>query len=621
MGLRLEEVEHIALLAHLRLAEAEKLLYREQLSAILEYAARLQAVDTSGIHPLTSLLAGEGGLRPDEPRPGLGLDDVLRNAPETVQDQFLVPPVLASNPESLTRMAQPASSSLGSEPLKAAGDVKSPWMAAVPCLYDGGLIETIQALRQGQFSSQELVQACLERSQQVEPALHAFITLAPEQALAQAKEADRCLAAYRKDPSGGLAPLLGVPLAVKDNLCVAGLPCTCGSRILESFVPPYHATAIERLLAAGVVILGKTNMDEFAMGSSTENSAFGPSRNPWDLKRVPGGSSGGSAAAVAADLVPAALGSDTGGSIRQPAAFCGLTGLKPTYGRISRWGLVAYGSSLDTVGVLAHSAADVAVVLQTLAGYDRRDPTSLDLSAPELPSEGALKDLIGLRIGVPQEYFLPGMQFEVESMVRQAIQVFTSFGAVVCPVSLPHTAMAVPVYYLIAPAEASANLARYDGVRYGARLAGETLWDMFDQTRGGLFGPEVKRRIMLGAYALSAGYYDAYYGQAQKVRSLIWQDFENAFADVDVIAAPVAPTTAFPAGAHRDDPLAMYLEDIFTLPANLAGIPSVAFPVGFDNQGLPVGMQLMAGRGCDELLLKAAAAYQQVTDWHLRKPV
>lgn len=620
MSLRLEEVEHIAHLAHLRLAEAEKLLYREQLSAILEYAARVQAVDTDNTPPLASILGGQSGLRSDVPLPGLGLDDLLQNAPAVAQDQFLVPPVLASNSKSFMQAAYHAPSPSENRPLKADEDLKSPLRQAAPSLFDGGLIETIQALRRGQFSSQELVQDCLERSQQLEPTLHAFITLAPEQALAQSREADRRLSAYRKDPSMDIPLLLGLPLAVKDILCVAGLPCTCGSRILEGFVPPYHATAIERLLAAGVVIVGKTNMDEFAMGSSTENSAFGPSRNPWNLNRVPGGSSGGSAAAVAARLVPAALGSDTGGSIRQPAAFCGLTGLKPTYGRISRWGLVAYGSSLDTVGVLAHSAGDAAWLLRVMAGSDRRDPTSLDLPMPALPSEEGLKDLAGLRIGMPREYFLPGLQIEVESLIRQAIEVFTSFGATVCPVSLPHTSMALPVYYLIAPAEASANLARYDGVRYGARLAGESLWELFDHTRGELLGPEVKRRIMLGAYALSAGYYDAYYGQAQKVRTLIWQDFENAFAEVDVIAAPVAPTTAFPIGAHGDDPLAMYLEDIFTLPANLAGIPSLAFPVGFDTQGLPVGMQLMAGRGCDDLLLKAAAAYQQVTDWHLRKP-
>ena len=491
---------------------------------------------------------------------------------------------------------------------------------------DWGLVEAAQALRSGQVSSRELVGACLERIGRLEPDLHAFITLAPEQALAQAEAADRRLAAKEAAPAEAL---LGVPLAIKDILCVAGLRCTCGSRILENFVPPYHAAVVERLLAAGAVIVGKTNTDEFAMGSSTENSAYGPSHNPWDLSRVPGGSSGGSAAAVAAHLVPAALGSDTGGSVRQPAAFCGLTGLKPTYGRVSRYGLVAYGSSLDSVGVLTRSAADAAALFAVIAGHDPRDATSLKLPLPELHLEGAANPVKGLRVGVPQEYFVSGMQPEVESAVRQAIQALQALGAVVCPISLPHTGLALPVYYLIAPAEASANLARYDGVRYGPRRgaqpagspANETLWNVFEHTRGELFGPEVKRRIMLGTYALSAGYYDAYYGQAQKVRTLIWQDFETAFADVDVIAAPVAPTTAFPIGAHADDPLAMYLEDIFTLPANLAGIPGLAFPVGFDGQGLPVGMQLMGARCREDLLLQIAYAYQQVTDWHLRQPV
>jgi aspartyl-tRNA(Asn)/glutamyl-tRNA(Gln) amidotransferase subunit A len=474
-------------------------------------------------------------------------------------------------------------------------------------------------LRRGEFSSRELTQAYLERIQRLDPHLHAFLAHTPELALAQADQADRRLAGARKSPGDALPPLLGIPLAVKDVLCVAGVPCTCGSRILEGFIPPYHATCVERLLAAGMLLLGKTNTDEFAMGSSTENSAYGVTHNPWDLQRVPGGSSGGSAAAVAARLAPVALGTDTGGSVRQPAAFCGVTGLKPTYGRVSRYGLVAFGSSLDVVGALGRDAADVALVFQAMAGGDPRDATSLDLPLPELGLPGS-GDLSGLRLGIPQEYFIPGMQPQVESRVREAIGVLESLGATAVPISLPHTQYALPVYYLIAPAEASANLARYDGVRYGPRLPADALWDVYRGTRGEKFGAEVKRRIMLGTYALSAGYYDAYYGQAQKVRTLIKGDFEQAFQSVDVIAAPVTPTTAFKIGEHGDDPLSMYLEDIFTMPANLAGVPGLAFPVGVDEAGLPVGMQLMASHFREDVLFRLARLYQQATDWHMRMP-
>lgn len=484
------------------------------------------------------------------------------------------------------------------------------------------LAEITSALHRGEFSSRELTQAFLERIQRLEPCLHAFITLTPELALAQAAEADRRLAGWRKDPTQDASPLLGVPMAIKDVLSVAGVRCTCGSRILENFVPPFDATVVERLRTAGIVVLGKTNTDEFAMGSSTENSAYGVTHNPWDLERVPGGSSGGSATAVAARLAPLALGTDTGGSVRQPASFCGVTGLKPTYGRVSRYGLVAYGSSLDVVGAFGRSAAEVAQVFALIAGHDARDATTLDLLVPALHLNGAAGSmpLAGVRVGVPQEYFIAGVQAEVESAVRQALSALESLGAEVQPISLPHTAYALPVYYLIAPAEASANLARYDGVRYGPRQPSESVGQVFRRTRGERFGAEVKRRIMLGTYALSAGYYDAYYGQAQKVRTLIRADFEAAFGGVDVIAAPVAPTTAFKIGGHGDDPLSMYLEDVFTLPANLAGVPGLAFPVGFDSHGLPVGMQLMGAHFREEVLFRAAHAYQQVTDWHLRAP-
>ncbi len=494
----------------------------------------------------------------------------------------------------------------------------------MPDLTDLTLLQAVEALRRGDTSSRELVSAYLERIERLEPQLHCFLALTTDSALQRAVEADRRLRAWRDDPQQEIPPLLGVPLAVKDVLCVAGLPCTSGSRILEDFVPPYNATAVERLLQAGAILLGKTNTDEFAMGSSTENSAYGVTHNPWDLERVPGGSSGGSAAAVAARYVPAALGTDTGGSVRQPASFCGVTGIKPTYGRVSRYGLVAYGSSLDVVGVLARDAADTRAVFNLIAGHDPLDATSLDMPGAEtafsVESPPAGRPLEGLRIGVPEEYFIGGLQAEVESAVRQAISTLEASGARAQPVSLPHTEYALPVYYLIAPAEASANLARYDGIRYGPRVAAGSLSEIYRRTRGEKFGAEVKRRIMLGTYALSAGYYDAYYGQAQKVRTLIRRDFEHAFEEVDVVAAPVAPTTAFKIGEHADDPLAMYLEDIFTLPANLAGLPGLAFPVGFDSQGLPVGMQLMGAHFQEELLFHIAQAYQQVTGWHTRKP-
>jgi aspartyl-tRNA(Asn)/glutamyl-tRNA(Gln) amidotransferase subunit A len=486
-------------------------------------------------------------------------------------------------------------------------------------LIDLTLTQAIQALRAGEISSRELTHAHLDRIEQLEPQIHAFITLTPEWAISQASEADQHLKNWRQNPDNPIPPLLGAPVVVKDVLSVANVQCTAGSKILEGFVPPFTATAVERLLEAGVVILGKTNMDEFAMGSSTENSAYGVTHNPWKTARVPGGSSGGSAAAVAARMAPVALGTDTGGSVRQPAAFCGVTGLKPTYGRVSRYGLIAYGSSLDTVGVFGRDAVDVAEVFRLMAGHDPRDATSVDLPVPTIHLNDDTT-LTALKIGVPQEYFIEGIQPEVATAVREAIQTLEQLGAEIKPVSLPHTAYALPVYYLIAPAEASANLARYDGVRYGPRAPAESIWDMFRHTRGQLFGQEVQRRIMLGTYALSAGYYDAYYGKAQKVRTLIKTDFEQAFEEVDLIAAPVAPTTAFKIGAHSGDPLAMYLEDIFTLPANLAGVPGLAFPVGFDRDGLPIGMQLMGAHFREDLLFQVTHAYQQRTDWHKRQP-
>ena len=484
-------------------------------------------------------------------------------------------------------------------------------------LTDLTLTEMQRGLRSGSFSSRDLVQAALDRITKLEPSLHAFLYVAGERSIQRAGEMDD---ARRKN--GDARPLLGIPLAVKDVLTVEGMPCTSGSKILQGFLPPYTATSVRRLLEAGVVILGKTNTDEFAMGSSTENSAYGVTHNPWDLERVPGGSSGGSAAAVAARCVPAALGTDTGGSVRQPAALCGVTGLKTTYGRVSRYGLVAFGSSLDTVGAFGRTAEDVAEIFSVMAGGDPLDATSTDVGVPriELHSMKGDKPLRGLRIGVPKEYQIAGIQPDVERAVSAAIEVLRDMGAEVRDVSLPHTEYALPVYYVIAPAEASANLARFDGVRYGPREPASELWGVYDRTRGRRFGPEVTRRIMIGTYALSAGYYDAYYGQAQRVRTLIRGDFESAFKDVDVIAAPTTPGTAFKIGAHADDPLAMYLEDVFTLPANLAGIPGISFNAGFDRDGLPIGLQLLAPPFREDVLLQTAHAFQQVTEWHRRAP-
>jgi aspartyl-tRNA(Asn)/glutamyl-tRNA(Gln) amidotransferase subunit A len=483
-------------------------------------------------------------------------------------------------------------------------------------LTDLSVVQAIDLLINKEISSLELTQAYLNRIDQFEPDLHVFITPTPDLAIEQAKAADQ---KRMKNPQNS-SPLLGLPIAVKDVLAVENIRCTCGSKILENFVPAYTATSVQRLLDAGVVVLGKTNTDEFAMGSSTENSAYQTTSNPWNLDYVPGGSSGGSAAGVSARFAPIALGSDTGGSVRQPASFCGITGLKPTYGRVSRFGLIAYGSSLDSVGIFSHSAADLVTIFQTIAGHDPKDATSSDVPFPPIDLN-ATRSLKGVRIGVPKEYFIEGIQKEVESYVRNAVAMFESLGADIVEISLPHTEYALPVYYLIATAEASANLARFDGMRYGFSDETNKLWDRFKNSRGKGFGSEVKRRIMLGTYALSAGYYDAYYGQAQKVRTLIKHDFELAFEKVDAIATPVAPTTAFKIGEHTNDPLAMYLEDIFTLPTNLAGVPGLAFPVGFDNKGLPVGMQLMGPHFKDDALINLVQAYQMNTDWHLRSPI
>ncbi len=468
-------------------------------------------------------------------------------------------------------------------------------------------------LRQGKISSVELTQAVLDRILAVENDVRAYLTLTPELALDQAREADA-----RLHSGDAASPLLGIPMAIKDVLCTEGIPTTCGSRILESFVPPYDATVVAKLRQAGAVLLGKTNMDEFAMGSSTENSAFFPTHNPWDLGRVPGGSSGGSAAAVAAGEAIFALGTDTGGSVRLPAAFCGVVGLKPTYGRVSRYGLVAFASSLDQVGTFTRDIADCALVLAAIAGYDRRDSTSVNAPVPDYVGNLA-GGVQGLRLGIPKEYFVAGMEPGVEATVRAAIAKLEELGAIVTEVSLPHTRYALPVYYLIAPAEASANLARYDGVKYGLSVQEETLWDTYLQTRGQGFGPEVKRRIMLGTYALSAGYYDAYYLKAQKVRTLIKGDFDVAFRQCDALLAPVSPTVAFRLGEKLADPLAMYLSDVCTLSVNLAGICGLSIPCGF-SEGMPVGLQIIGKAFDEETILRVGYAYEQATEWHRQKP-
>jgi aspartyl-tRNA(Asn)/glutamyl-tRNA(Gln) amidotransferase subunit A len=469
------------------------------------------------------------------------------------------------------------------------------------------------ALAAGRVTSVQLTQALLDRIAAVDGQVQAYLTVTDEQALEQAAAADTRRAA------GDTAPLLGIPLAIKDVLATQGVRTTCGSRILENFVPPYTATAVARLAKAGMVMLGKTNTDEFAMGSSTENSGYFETRNPWDLSRVPGGSSGGSAAAVSADEALAALGTDTGGSVRQPASLCGVVGIKPSYGRVSRYGLVAYGSSLDQIGVLAKEVADAALILGVMAGHDPNDSTSLAAPVPDYLA-GLTGDVQGLRVGLPAEYFIEGMQPEVEAAVRTAVTHLESLGAQIVPIHLPNTDKALPVYYLVATAEASANLSRYDGVRFGYSAGDDSMFENIRRTRGEGFGAEVKRRIMLGAYALSAGYYDAYYLKAQQVRTLIKQDFEAAFQQVDVIACPVAPTTAFPIGAKTDNPIEMYLSDVFTLSLNLAGMCGISVPCGFDHQGLPIGLQLIGPHLGEATILRAAHTYEQSTDWRTRRP-
>jgi aspartyl-tRNA(Asn)/glutamyl-tRNA(Gln) amidotransferase subunit A len=479
---------------------------------------------------------------------------------------------------------------------------------------NASLAELSSALAAKKLSSVELTRLYLERIGRLNGELNAFITVDEAISVAMARRADE------QRRRGQAGPLTGIPIAFKDIYCTKGLRTTCGSRMLENFVSPYDAHVVQQFDHAGAVLLGKCNMDEFAMGSSNENSYFGPVRNPWDRRRVPGGSSGGSAAAVAARMAPAATGTDTGGSTRQPAAFSGVCGLRPTYGLVSRYGLVAFASSLDQAGPIARSAADLALLLNVMAGFDERDSTSLDRPKEDY-SKSLNTDLKGLRIGLPKEYFGEGIDPGVRKAVEAAVAWFTSQGARAVELALPLTRLAVPVYYVIAPAEASSNLSRFDGVRYGHRAKEYAdLLDMYCRTRAEGFGAEVKRRILVGTYVLSHGYYDAYYLQAQKVRRLIAREFALAFEKCDLILGPTAPSTAFEIGAKVDDPVQMYLGDIFTIPAPLAGLPALSVPCGFDAAGLPVGLQLMGRHFAEGLLLGAAHRYQQATDWHLRLP-
>ena len=480
--------------------------------------------------------------------------------------------------------------------------------------------EAAELLKEGEISSLELTQAVLDRIAAVDSEVRAYLTVTTEAALEQAQEADERLVAWRKNGQKESLPALwGVPLAIKDVICVKGAPTTCGSKILENFHSLINATVVEKLLERGVVIVGKTNTDEFAMGGSTENSAYFTTHNPWDLTRVPGGSSGGSAAAVAADEALGALGSDTGGSVRQPAGFCGVVGMKPTYGRISRYGLVAFASSLDQIGPISKDVTDCALLLEATAGYDRKDSNSINAPVPDYVAELG-KGVKGLRVGIPTEFFIDGVQPEVKEAVRAAIDTLAELGMEVKEISLPHTEYGLPAYYLIATAEASANLARYDGIRYGySSPEAEDMWDGYFKSRAYGFGDEVKRRIMLGTYALSAGYYDAYYLKAQKVRTLIKQDFDRVFEEVDVVVTPTAPFVAFKIGDKIENPLQMYLSDVFTITLNLAGLSGMSLPCGFVD-GLPVGFQILGGPLAEDVILRVGYAYEQATDWHLRHP-
>jgi aspartyl-tRNA(Asn)/glutamyl-tRNA(Gln) amidotransferase subunit A len=481
-------------------------------------------------------------------------------------------------------------------------------------LYSLTIHELQEKIKSGDVSATQITESVFSRIDAVEERVHSYIRLMKEEALTAAAKADENI------KKGDIQPLTGIPIALKDIVCTKGIPTTCGSHMLHNFVPPYNATVVEKLSDAGAVFMGKTNMDEFAMGSSTETSYFGPTRNPWDLERIPGGSSGGSATAVAADECIASIGSDTGGSIRQPAALCGIVGLKPTYGRVSRFGLIAFASSLDQIGPFTKDVEDCAIMMNVLAGYDPKESTSVPAEVPDY-RQFIGRDIKGWKIGIPREYFVEGIDPEVSAAVKKTIAVVEKCGGKIVDISLPHTQYCLAVYYIIAPAEASSNLARYDGVKYGFRAADERdLMEMYKKTRMQGFGAEVKRRIMIGTYALSAGYYDAYYGKASQVRALIKRDFDEAFKKCDVILTPTTPTPAFKIGEKTDDPLQMYLSDIFTISTNLAGIPGISVPCGFTAAGLPIGVQFLAGHFEEGKLLQVASAYEKNAAIEKRRP-
>jgi aspartyl-tRNA(Asn)/glutamyl-tRNA(Gln) amidotransferase subunit A len=482
-------------------------------------------------------------------------------------------------------------------------------------LYKLTISEARRLLVKNEISAEDLVRSIYGRINAVEGKVRAFVTLREEAAMQMAHEVQKKM----KQEEQGNQSLLGIPLAIKDNICTKGTLTTCSSKMLSNFIPPYDSTVTSRLIEQGYVLIGKTNMDEFAMGSSTENSSFHVTRNPWDPERIPGGSSGGSAAAVAADECIAALGSDTGGSIRQPAGFCGVVGLKPTYGRVSRYGLVAFASSLDQIGTITKDVKDTALLMNVISGHDPLDSTSAPLPVPDFTAALG-REIKGIKLGVPKEYFIEGIEKEVEASVTDAIRKLEDMGAIPVEISLPHTDYAIAAYYILATSEASSNLARYDGVKYGFRAEGKDLMDMYRNTRAQGFGAEVKRRIMLGTYALSSGYYEAYYRKAQQVRTLIKQDFERAFQEVDAIVTPTSPTVAFKVGEKSANPLQMYLSDIFTISVNLAGVPGISIPCGFARDDLPIGLQLIGKHFDEESLLKVAYAYEQATEWHKRRP-
>jgi len=623
MPLSKEEVLKVGRLGRIHLSDEEVERFASQLSSIFDYVDKLGELDTKSVEPLAHALALRSVLRKDEPRESLSPEEAVRGAPDATGDFFRVPRVIDDGTGAVGVRAARAG---GYVPRRQAPGAprpahpgRGPFRAGPRSGRPGPLTacEMRDAIRRGDLSAAEATEACLEAIERLDPKVRAFLSVDAEGARRRAAELDDRRA--RGEPTGLLD---GLPVAVKDNLCTSdSQPTTCASRILEGWRAPYNAHVVERLLAEGAVIVGKTNLDEFAMGSSTENSGLHPTHNPWDIGRVPGGSSGGSAAAVAARMVPLALGSDTGGSIRQPAALCGVVGMKPTYGRVSRYGLVAFASSLDQIGPLARTVGDTALLLQATSGRDERDSTSVPGPVPDYLA--TLDEPVeGLRIGVPRQFFGEGLNAEVERLVREALAVYEAEGAELVEIDLPlSTDYSIATYYIIAPSEASSNLARYDGVHYGFRAADHAdMIDMYMRTRAEGFGDEVKRRIMIGTHALSAGYYDAYYKKALKVRRLIRQDFEQAFEKVDCLMGPTSPTPAFRLDEKTDDPLTMYLCDVYTVGCSLAAIAGLSVPCGFTDEGLPVGLQILGDVFSEEKLLRIARMYERKTHWAERRP-